>query len=643
MNKKLIKNDLAFAFLINKNNKTSDPIVAEYDDELGKKMALLASSNGEESIRGIKLGADKLKNFEEILDDSYGKDAIFITEDKTFNRFSEYVNVLLNDSQSPSFKVNDAYLSSRLIIYKYVYYMLNRIENHNLNKNSLSRYIRPYIGKTVEELNIKKDENISFKTSLSSLIYNSGNNLIDVIWVGSARCYILTSKGLFLLSNDDIDDEGNLNNCFSTDESEKIHHKEYKWNDIKNKLGISQDKFILISATEGFNNNFSNSFLNDEYHLIDTLSFSDDIDEFKQELKERLRKNTKDDVSFSMYPVGFSSFDDMKDHFLNRFEEIEELYYEYVNYKKEMDILNNKNIEKYIESRIINSISLFREKIIDDAKIDDTPFFSIGEKLKDEKAQIKYIIRLLKPDEIRMNLKDGVDLDVLGNNLKKIIIRYEELVNNKDELCIIKNKIEKLLKDIIDGSSVDDIDNEIEEISILLSNVDKTKLDDNLKKNIEITINNIKKMNALKKTKPDDFKIEIQTTSSMIYLAKLITKKNNAELIALKEAFEDRWNSFVYKKSYDELSEIIKFKATTNNVIVKSILQQVSDEELYSEIIRVIGSYNNPTCIDDLFDEDKFLEYKEYMRFKNDEALNEIIKALNKKLSKFENNYLSLL
>ena len=252
-----------------------------------------------------------------------------------------------------------AYLSSRIINKCAEKYFTIKIENHSfeLNINTTGDLKRSFINELQSELSkFKKDSESKLKskllkqlpTTFSGLFIKSENESItvDSIWVGDSRSFIYTkSNGLQQLSKDDLKQDmdpfenltkdSQLNNIISAEGDFQIRHKKFSF----------KEPCFFFSATDGCFAYF-NTPMQFEYAVCDCISNSNNINEFKNNLEEKIKQVAGDDFSIAFIARGYKYFKEIKEDVE---QNLHQLHLEYQNQLQHFDDKLNdlqKNREK---------------------------------------------------------------------------------------------------------------------------------------------------------------------------------------------------------------------------------------------------------------------------------------------------------
>lgn len=141
----------------------------------------------------------------------------------------------------------------------------------------------------------------------------NSNYIIDSYWAGDSRNYLWTAEGLFQITLDDLKgnydplenlhEDAPLSNCIQANAPFNLNHKKIILNGTQ--------KFVVISATDGCFGYFPSP-MDLEKALSDSLSSSQTIEEWNNNLSMAFSEVTADDFSFSIATVGFRNFTEVK-------------------------------------------------------------------------------------------------------------------------------------------------------------------------------------------------------------------------------------------------------------------------------------------------------------------------------------------
>ena len=148
----------------------------------------------------------------------------------------------------------------------------------------------------------------------------------EFLSAGDSRGYILLDKGLTQITEDDIDELQDANTNLTNDAIlNNFVNADFQFEIHRNICGIGTDKFILITATDGAFAYFRNP-MEFEYAILKTMFESQQGQEWEDRLREYIIKYTGDDVTILMAVFGFTSFDEIKKYFENRYNNLTNKY-----------------------------------------------------------------------------------------------------------------------------------------------------------------------------------------------------------------------------------------------------------------------------------------------------------------------------
>lgn len=141
-------------------------------------------------------------------------------------------------------------------------------------------------------------------------------------WSGDSRCFLLDSAGLKQLSIDDADKGDDALYSMQNDpKMSKYVTSSYDVNVNFREYELVDKRAMIIVATDGAFNYFRTP-MHFEYYLLNCLYTSKSLEEFKVKLTSIVQDVTGDDVSFVLIPIGFSSFEEVRNYIENRYREM---------------------------------------------------------------------------------------------------------------------------------------------------------------------------------------------------------------------------------------------------------------------------------------------------------------------------------
>lgn len=157
----------------------------------------------------------------------------------------------------------------------------------------------------------------------------------NVIWCGDSRVYYMNNKGLYQLSDDDIDGQDAMTNLYNDGAMTNVisASKPYKLNEFV--ISDIKKKGMYFVATDGCFG-YLLSPMHFEYLLLSTLVDSKSFDEWEKELDRQFSKYGADDSTFCGVLVGFDNFEELKAYYRQR------AYSVYDEYIRDFDIKNSE-------------------------------------------------------------------------------------------------------------------------------------------------------------------------------------------------------------------------------------------------------------------------------------------------------------
>ncbi|MDN5871295.1 MAG: hypothetical protein L0H73_11325 [Nitrococcus sp.] len=145
---------------------------------------------------------------------------------------------------------------------------------------------------------------------------------ILAFWAGDSRCYALDSNGLRQISRDEAKGNYDAFEAIWADPPLTNYISERTPNNIQRKHLLCDNPTILICASDGAFNYLPTP-MNFERVVLSSLSSSETMRDWADNLAARLLAAAGDDISIILHPIGFSSFDDLKDHYRGRLEQLD--------------------------------------------------------------------------------------------------------------------------------------------------------------------------------------------------------------------------------------------------------------------------------------------------------------------------------
>lgn len=151
-----------------------------------------------------------------------------------------------------------------------------------------------------------------------------GKIIIDAMWAGDSRVYLLDQVGLGQLSKDDTDsvdafkdlrDDPVQTNVLSSDGNYVLHSKRVH---IKGPIAV-------IAASDGYFGYWKTP-MDFEYYLLDTLERSNSLSEWKEKLRTEIQEVTGDDSTLAAMLFYFGNFKEVKKTYRDRYEFLKKRY-----------------------------------------------------------------------------------------------------------------------------------------------------------------------------------------------------------------------------------------------------------------------------------------------------------------------------
>ncbi len=192
-------------------------------------------------------------------------------------------------------------------------------------KEEITRNLKRYDEKGGKSL-IKGSMVSSFPTTAAFTVcrYIENKLCVDYIWAGDSRGYLLNGKGLFQITEDDVDGEdamsnlandGVITNMISASSDFVLHKKRLE----------PEMPCIVINATDGCFN-YLQSPMHFEFLLLDSLLSADSIVQWEKNLKHNLRAVSGDDHDLTMALFGYEGFETLHEAYENRMVYVAKTY-----------------------------------------------------------------------------------------------------------------------------------------------------------------------------------------------------------------------------------------------------------------------------------------------------------------------------
>lgn len=151
-----------------------------------------------------------------------------------------------------------------------------------------------------------------------------GSFVVNAIWAGDSRVYLLDQDGLSPLSKDDTDggdafedlrNDPVQTNVLSSDRNFVLHCRET----------ALQRPVVVIAATDGYFG-YWNTPMDFEWFILDTLYRSDSVYAWKHKLKTEILEVAGDDATMALMLLHFGTFQKVKSTFQARYKKMKEEY-----------------------------------------------------------------------------------------------------------------------------------------------------------------------------------------------------------------------------------------------------------------------------------------------------------------------------
>jgi serine/threonine protein phosphatase PrpC len=166
---------------------------------------------------------------------------------------------------------------------------------------------------------------------------------ISLAWMGDSRVYFLSpKKGLQQLTVDDLEVEKDAFQMIREDS----RMSQYLTADIPSDWQIHfylekfEEKGCVLVCTDGCFQYLPAPW-DFEKLLLETLIKSSKHDDWEELLKQKYEEIKQDDVSLTLYSIGFSNFDDIKNSYTSRLESLSSNYNSALNSPNQNDLWNS--------------------------------------------------------------------------------------------------------------------------------------------------------------------------------------------------------------------------------------------------------------------------------------------------------------
>lgn len=374
-------NDLSFTFhMSDNNNEDVEPLLLS--DWIAVADGLGSTGHAPHSVKESE--RDSLEKILSIVLKEYNPSR----EDAYWEYFNRIFEPCMKNETNTS-----ALWASRIVMSRFLFFIVgteNAKYDYSLdqNRNLLTNFIKEGLDWTANKLDFTV-ENINHSilpTTFAALNYvpnQDGTYRVDAIWAGDSRCYLLDTEGLRRLTKDDEDECKQINNLFSVEDSTSLNFKRY----------ILKPPFVLISASDGFFDRYKTNF-ELEAKLLNHIQDSTSPDDLKLRLLAHYTRDHSDDTSVAFVPIGYNSFDDMKNGLAERTRVVGTMYEQFPKYKEALEVVDlpEKRVTIVVTSNIRDNFAKFI-KIIVGAHYDKTPDILLTQSLEEEIKKCEQGIR----------------------------------------------------------------------------------------------------------------------------------------------------------------------------------------------------------------------------------------------------------
>lgn len=164
-------------------------------------------------------------------------------------------------------------------------------------------------------------------TTIAGMLCDLQGNKLVAFWAGDSRCYLLNSNGLIQLSKDDVVTNSDaLENLINDAPLSNFVNADVDFT-IRQHTQEIEKPCLLITATDGCFG-YLESPAHFEYLILKHLVNAFNLDEWKANLSNELKKIAADDISLSLLAIGYdeNSFDKLKLDFQNRFQVVNDTF-----------------------------------------------------------------------------------------------------------------------------------------------------------------------------------------------------------------------------------------------------------------------------------------------------------------------------
>lgn len=205
-----------------------------------------------------------------------------------------------------------------------------------------------------------------FPTTLSLAALRKKNDVLEIIslWAGDSRNYILTSKGLYQISIDDLETKGDPLQNLSSDSplsNQVCADRDFTIN--KRVVGIQEQQFVVFSVTDGCFGYYPTP-IHFEDSLLRTLAKASTEQEWRDLLRDEFSSVAADDTSMACFIYGFDDFLSFKRSMRTRTQFVANIIGEYEEYRKKL------TEAKAVVFKYEEDFKLYKQNVWDEYKVE---------------------------------------------------------------------------------------------------------------------------------------------------------------------------------------------------------------------------------------------------------------------------------
>ncbi len=226
--------------------------------------------------------------------------------------------------------LTSAYIASRLA-HLAVRQWFVQLPEHNLRYGDTHQTLQHALAESFAAARPRRRSNIrgtlrrELPTTLAALEFQLEEATVAVRahWSGDSRCFLLGARrGLQQFSRDDADSSDALDSLVVDGPMTNLVNASSSFT-INTRDEMVAQPIVLVVATDGFFH-WVDTPAHFEFHLLHSLMLARNTQEWGEKLVTVVRSYTRDDASLVLLPLGFGSFAELQDHFLERFQAVKE-------------------------------------------------------------------------------------------------------------------------------------------------------------------------------------------------------------------------------------------------------------------------------------------------------------------------------